>query len=56
MIMTAKAFLDARPQPSAAEIREALRFNLCRCGTHLEIVEAIALAAARGWAVEGAER
>ncbi|PZU91214.1 MAG: (2Fe-2S)-binding protein [Chelatococcus sp.] len=56
MIMTAKAFLDARPQPSAAEIREALRFNLCRCGTHLEIVEAIALAAARGWAVKGAER
>jgi nicotinate dehydrogenase subunit A len=49
MIMTAKAFLDAHPQPDAAAIRNALRFNLCRCGTHLEIVEAVALAAARGW-------
>ena len=46
MIMTAKAFLDAHPQPDAAAIRNALRFNLCRCGTHLEIVEAVALAAA----------
>ena len=55
MIMTAKAFLDARPQPSEAEIREALRFNLCRCGTHLEIVKAIALAAARGWTGEVAK-
>lgn len=55
MIMTAKAFLDAVPKPSEAEIREALRFNLCRCGTHLEIVKAVALAAARGWPTEGAK-
>lgn len=55
MILTAKAFLDAQPQPSETEIREALRFNLCRCGTHLEIVKAIALAAARGWAGEVAK-
>ncbi len=49
MIMTAKAFLDARPQPDEAAVRDALRFNLCRCGTHLEIVQAVMLAAARGW-------
>jgi nicotinate dehydrogenase subunit A len=49
MIMTAKAFLDSYPQPDEAAIREALRFNLCRCGTHLEIVQAVKLAAARGW-------
>lgn len=47
MIMTAKAFLDARPAPSEAEVREALRYNLCRCGTHVEIVEAVMLAAER---------
>ncbi len=49
MIMTAKAFLDARSQPDESAIQEALRFNLCRCGTHLEIVQAVMLAAARGW-------
>ena len=48
MIMTAKAFLDGHPQPDETAIREALRFNLCRCGTHLEIVQAIKLAATRG--------
>jgi nicotinate dehydrogenase subunit A len=54
MIMTAKAFLDCHPQPDEAAIREALRFNLCRCGTHLEIVQAIKLAAARGWLMNAA--
>jgi nicotinate dehydrogenase subunit A len=49
MIMTAKAFLDTHPAPDDAAIREALRFNLCRCGTHIEIVKAVKLAAARGW-------
>jgi len=47
MIMTAKAFLDSHPAPDEAAIREALRFNLCRCGTHLEIVHAVARAARR---------
>jgi len=55
MVMTAKAFLDVRPQPSESEVREALRYNLCRCGTHLEIVQAVMLAAERGWRPEGAE-
>ena len=48
MIMTAKAFLDVQPDPSEAEVREALRHNLCRCGTHVEIVRAVLLAAERG--------
>jgi nicotinate dehydrogenase subunit A len=48
MIMTAKAFLDSHPAPDETAIREALRFNLCRCGTHLEIVQAVA-SAARSW-------
>lgn len=41
IIMSAKALLDARPQPSDAEIREALAQNLCRCGTHTRILKAI---------------
>ena len=45
MIMTAKAFLAARPDPSEAEVREALRYNLCRCGTHVEIVRGVMRAA-----------
>lgn len=49
MVMTAKAFLDVKSQPSEAEVREALRYNLCRCGTHVEIVRAVMLAAERGW-------
>lgn len=47
MVMTAKALLDANPEPTESEIREALRHNLCRCGTHLEIVWAVGLAAER---------
>jgi nicotinate dehydrogenase subunit A len=42
MIMTAKAFLDRAPDATDAEIRDALATNLCRCGTHLRILRAIA--------------
>jgi nicotinate dehydrogenase subunit A len=45
MIMTARALIDANPDPSDADIREALRFNLCRCGAHIEIIAAVRLAA-----------
>lgn len=45
MIITARAFLTVNPAPTEAEVREALRFNLCRCGTHVEIVRAVMLAA-----------
>lgn len=41
IIMSAKALLDAKPDPSDAEIREALARNLCRCGTHTRILRAI---------------
>ena len=47
IIMTAKALLDANPHPSDAEIREALKGNLCRCGTHQRILRAIHRAAER---------
>ncbi len=41
IIMAAKALLDADPRPGDAEIREALKGNLCRCGTHHRILRAI---------------
>ncbi|MDR3469094.1 MAG: (2Fe-2S)-binding protein [Xanthobacteraceae bacterium] len=45
MIMTARALLTRNPHPSETEILEALRYNLCRCGAHVEIVRAVMRAA-----------
>ncbi|MDR3098272.1 MAG: (2Fe-2S)-binding protein [Paraburkholderia sp.] len=45
MIMSAVALLARNPSPDEDAIRDALRFNLCRCGTHLEIVRAVKRAA-----------
>jgi len=45
MIMTAKDLLDQHPHPTAAEVREALAQNLCRCGTHSRIIRAVLRAA-----------
>jgi nicotinate dehydrogenase subunit A len=45
MIMSAKALLDRNPYPDDDAIRDALRYNLCRCGTHFEIVKAVRRAA-----------
>jgi nicotinate dehydrogenase subunit A len=45
MIMTAKVLLASNPHPSEREIREALRYNLCRCGAHIEITRAVMRAA-----------
>ena len=45
MIMTTKALLKRTPHPSETEIREALRYNLCRCGAHVEIIRAAMRAA-----------
>ena len=45
MIMTTKALLNINPHPSEAEIAAALRYNLCRCGAHIEIMRAALRAA-----------
>jgi len=42
MIMAAKALLDANPQPTDEEIKDALKRNLCRCTGYQNIVKAIA--------------
>jgi aerobic-type carbon monoxide dehydrogenase small subunit (CoxS/CutS family) len=47
IIMAAKALLDADPKASDAAIRQALARNLCRCGTHQRILDAIRRAAQR---------
>jgi len=41
MIMTAKALLAENPKPTADEIRQAIRGNLCRCTGYAKIVDAI---------------
>ncbi len=40
-IMSAAALLASRPQPTDAEIDQAMRRNLCRCGTYNQIRAAI---------------
>ncbi|MGD0333053.1 MAG: (2Fe-2S)-binding protein [Xanthobacteraceae bacterium] len=47
ILMTMKAFLDEKPAPDEAQIREALSGNLCRCTGYQHIVEAMKLAAER---------
>jgi len=51
-IMSAAALLAKSPQPSNAQIDEAMEGNLCRCGTYLRIREAIHRAAAMSAAGE----
>ncbi|WP_096699535.1 (2Fe-2S)-binding protein [Polaromonas sp. AER18D-145] len=45
MIMMTSALLARKPDPTEDEIRRELSGNLCRCGTHLEIVNAVLRAA-----------
>lgn len=45
MIMMTTALLARKPDPTEDEIRRELSGNLCRCGTHLEIVKAVLRAA-----------
>jgi isoquinoline 1-oxidoreductase alpha subunit len=46
-LISAAALLDSNPRPTEAEIRQAMNFHLCRCGTYNRIVQAIQLAAMR---------
>lgn len=50
MIITTKALLRRNPHPSESELLESLRYNLCRCGAHIEIMRAAMRAA--GLAIE----
>jgi aerobic-type carbon monoxide dehydrogenase small subunit (CoxS/CutS family) len=45
MIMNAYGLLLEKHQPTEAEIIEGMNDNLCRCGSHVRIVQAIQSAA-----------
>jgi nicotinate dehydrogenase subunit A len=47
MVMATVALLRRCPLSTDAQIREALSHNLCRCGAHVEILQAVRLAAQR---------
>ena len=41
MIMSAKALLDRKPDPTEDEIKESIEGNLCRCTGYVKITDAI---------------
>jgi carbon-monoxide dehydrogenase small subunit len=41
MILSAKALLDANPNPTEDEVRNALSGNICRCGNYPRITECV---------------
>ena len=47
MILSAYSLLIANPQPSREQILDHMDANLCRCGAHTRIVQAIQTAAQR---------
>ncbi len=55
MVLTAKALLEANPQPTEDEIREALAGNICRCTGYVFVVDAVKAAAERAFAEAGAD-
>src|SRR6185312_1118880 len=44
MMMRAQALLEKKPAATGEEVREALAPNLCRCGTHMRVLDAVARA------------
>ena len=47
IVMSAKALLDANPNPTTEQIQEAIAGNLCRCTGYQQVIDAIADAAER---------
>jgi aerobic-type carbon monoxide dehydrogenase small subunit (CoxS/CutS family) len=45
MIMSSVALLQSNPNPDVADIAQFLQGNICRCGTHPRIVDAVRAAA-----------
>ena len=46
VVMSAKSLLDQNSDPTPAEVKSAIRYNLCRCTGYLKIERAIQMAAA----------
>ena len=45
MVMSGKALIDKNPNPTEADIKEAIKGNICRCTGYKKIIEAIDLVA-----------
>jgi nicotinate dehydrogenase subunit A len=45
MVMSATALLGKNSKPTREDVKQALAGNLCRCGTHQRILDAVLLAA-----------
>lgn len=45
MVMAVTALLERQPDAGEADIVKALRYNLCRCGSHVEVLAAALKAA-----------
>jgi aerobic-type carbon monoxide dehydrogenase small subunit (CoxS/CutS family) len=45
MILSSVGLLRTNPNPTSAEIIQSLQGNICRCGTHLRIIDAVHRAA-----------
>ena len=45
MVMAGKALVDKNPNPTEADIKEAIKGNICRCTGYKKIIEAIDLVA-----------
>ena len=47
MILTAKAFLEANPNPTEEEVQDAIAGNICRCTGYEGITKSILAAAGK---------
>jgi nicotinate dehydrogenase subunit A len=45
IVMSAAELLQAKQKPSREEVAQALEGNLCRCGTHQRVIDAVLAAA-----------
>jgi len=48
MLISSKSLLDRNPKPTRDDIVSAISGNLCRCGTYLEVIEAVQSVAGEG--------
>lgn len=45
MVISTKALLDRQPNPTVKQVKQALKYNLCRCTGYVKIEQAVLLAA-----------
>jgi aerobic-type carbon monoxide dehydrogenase small subunit (CoxS/CutS family) len=51
MIMSSVALLQVNPNPTPSEVVQFLQGNICRCGTHPRIIDAVHQAAKKMQAI-----